>query len=71
MLNYLEQRGAGRLRKRLFEIAAQDSARRMSAMELLAVIAECHLEHGQPPDEPLHPDVEYLVIQAVPWPLIK
>jgi len=68
---YLEPRGAGRLRKRLFEIATQDSTRRMSALELLAVIAECRLEHGLPLDDPLHPDIESLAIQPGPWPLIN
>ncbi|MHC1766818.1 MAG: hypothetical protein AB9869_21345 [Verrucomicrobiia bacterium] len=67
---YLEPRGAGRLRRRLFEIAAQDSARRMSALELLAVIAKCRLEHGQPPDETFHPDIESLSTEPVPWPLV-
>ena len=67
---YLEPRGAGGLRRRLFELATQDTARRMNALELLAVIAERRLEHGRPPDEPFHPDIQYLESQAVPWPLL-
>jgi hypothetical protein len=67
---YLEPRGAGELRRRLFELATQDTARRMNALELLAVIAERRLEHGRPPDEPFHPDIQYLESQAVPWPLL-
>lgn len=67
---YLEPRAVVRLRKRLFDIAVNDSTRRMSTLELLAVIAECRLEHGQPQDEPLHPDIELLKQRPTPWPLL-
>jgi hypothetical protein len=67
---YLEPRNAGILRRRLFQITLQDSARKKSAMELLAVIADCRVEHGQPPDEPFHPDIDLLPNISVPWPLL-
>lgn len=68
---YLQPRGAGPLRRRLYEIARSDATRRLSALELLAVIAECRLEHGMPPDEPFHPDADTLADDSVPWPLIQ
>ncbi len=68
---YLEPRRATGLRKRLYDIAMNDVTRRTSALELLAVIAECRLEHGQPVDEPIHPNFEALGRGQFPWQIMK
>jgi len=68
---YLKPRTATALRKRLYEIAVHDLTRRASALELLAVIAECRLEHGQPVDEPIHPEVEALTRGQLPWQVLN
>ena len=68
---YLEPRTATGLRKRLYDIAMKDVTRRTSALELLAVIAECRLEHGQPVDEPIHPNIEALARGQLPWQIMK
>lgn len=67
----LKPRAATELRKRLFGIAQNDSTRRTSALELLAVIQQARLEYGAPVDEPIHPDIESLSAESVPWQLLR
>lgn len=66
----LESRETTDLRKRLIGIAQDDPTRRNSALELLATIADCRLEHGMAAKEPLHPDIELLKRSPMPWPLL-
>jgi NACHT C-terminal Alpha/Beta 2 len=66
---YLKPNAATDLRKHLMGIVQNDITRRASALEFLAVIAQCRLEHGYPANEPIHPDIEILKRNSTPWQL--
>jgi hypothetical protein len=61
----LAPRGSNALRRRLFEMALADPARRHSAFALLGQIEAWRLEYGRPMDEPRHPAIE----SGASWPL--
>jgi hypothetical protein len=67
---YIRPRDASHLKKRLLETAVKDLTRRTSSLELLAVITHCRLEHGFPANEPIHPDIEAMRQNTVPWQLL-
>jgi hypothetical protein len=52
------------IRRRLFEMAVSDYARRRAALALLGQIEEWRVEYGRPGGEPRHPDID----SGVPWP---
>ena len=60
----LVPRAANDIRKRLFEMAENDSRRTRSAYSLLGQIEEWRLEYGRPSSEPRHPAYD----SARPWP---
>jgi hypothetical protein len=57
------------LMKALVGMALADTTRRSSASELLAIIAVRRIERGLPANEPLHPDIEIVRTNSVPWQL--
>src|SRR5262249_52047496 len=59
-------RGSNELRKRLFEMAQSDPARKRAAFALLGQIEVWRLEYERPDDEPRHPMID----AGVPWPLL-
>lgn len=52
------------VRARLLRMAHEDRSRRHAALALLGQIEVWRLEHGRPPDEPCHPDID----SGLPWP---
>jgi hypothetical protein len=60
----LVPRAANDIRKRLFEMAENDSRRTRSAYSLLGQIEEWRLEYGRPSSEPRHPAYD----SGKPWP---
>ena len=66
---YIRPREASDFKKRLLEIALNDLSRRTSSLELLAVLMQCRLEHGFPVNEPIHPDVDLIRQNPLPWQL--
>ena len=60
----LVPRASNDIRKRLFEMAENDSRRTRSAYSLLGQIEEWRLEYGRPSSEPRHPAYE----SGKPWP---
>jgi hypothetical protein len=52
------------IRRRLFEMAMSDHARRRAALALLGQIEEWRVDYGRPGGEPRHPDID----SGVPWP---
>ncbi len=60
----LVPRAANDIRKRLFEMAENDSRRTRSAYRLLGQIEEWRLEYGRPSSEPRHPAYD----SGKPWP---
>jgi hypothetical protein len=54
------------IRSKLFDMVYDDSTRSGSAFNLLGLIARLRLEHGNPPMEPRHPNIE----RKDPWPLL-
>ena len=60
----LVPRAANDTRKRLFEMAENDSRRTRSAYSLLGQIEEWRLEYGRPSSEPRHPAFD----SGKPWP---
>jgi len=67
---YLRPRAATLLKKNLLLVAKEKIAQRTSALELLALIQQCRLEHGNPANEPLHPDIDLLNKENMPWQLL-
>jgi len=67
---YVKPREASALKKRLLHTALNDLSRKLSALELLAVITWCRLEHGYPPNEAFHPDIDALKRIPLPWQLL-
>jgi len=67
---YLKPRAATDLRKQLIGIARSDVTRRRSALELLAIIAQCRLEQGSPANEPIHPDIATVKGNPTPWQIL-
>jgi hypothetical protein len=63
----LAPRGSNVLRRRLFEMAQTDPARKRSAFALLGQIEAWRLEYGRPMDEPRHPAIE----SDTSWPLLR
>jgi hypothetical protein len=67
---YLRPRAAILLKKNLLLVAKEKIAQRTSALELLALIQQSRLEHGNPANEPIHPDIDLLNKETMPWQLL-
>jgi len=55
------------LRKKLFEMHANDPLRKNSALKMLCFIEDERLECGKPVNERRHPDIS----SRMPWPIVK
>jgi len=70
-VHHLVPRAANEVRRKLAELLRSESSEtRAIAAMVLAAIQKHRLQHGQPLDEPLHPDATLIPALRGPWSLV-